>query len=107
VASSSQALLWPRDMAYGPNGYELDSTTVPAAIRDACIEWARQLISADRTADSDTETQGITALKAGSVFLQFRQGVVAKPVPDMVQSMLSHYGRLRSRSGGAVDIHRG
>jgi hypothetical protein len=105
-AASGQGLLWPRDGAYGKDGYELASDEIPAGIRDATIEWARQLLAADRTADSETETQGIKALKAGSVMLQFRDGVAAKPIPDAVLVMASHYGVPRSRSGGAVTLQR-
>jgi hypothetical protein len=106
-ASGTQALLWPRDAAYGPNGYEHDDDEIPVLVKEATIEWARHLIAGDRTADSDIETQGISALKAGSVFLQFRSGVSAKPVPDAVQAKASHYGRMRGRGGGAVTVLRG
>lgn len=107
VASGTQSLLWPRDGAYGPNGYEHSNDEIPPMVREACIEWARQLLGSDRTADSDTETQGLKSLKAGAVMLQFKDGVVAKPVPDAVATMLSHYGRMRSRTGGSLDLFRG
>lgn len=106
VASSGQSLLWPRDGAIGPNGYELNSTTIPADIRDACIEWAMQLLAGDRTADSEVETSGIQMLKAGSVFLQFKPGVTAKPIPDHVSVLLSHYGTQRSKTGTFHDMRR-
>lgn len=108
VASSTQALLWPRDGVYGPSGYEEATDEIPALIREAVMELARSLLLSDRTADSETETQGIEALKAGSVALQFRAGTVAKPIPDAVLVKASHYGTQRGRGGpGGIDVKRG
>lgn len=105
---STQALLWPRVGAVGPNGYELASDAIPTLIEQATAELARQLLDADRTADSDVETQGLSQLTAGSVSMTFR-GVSAKPIPDAVLTMVSPLGAKRSRSGaaGAVTMRRG
>ncbi len=105
VASSDQALLWPRDGVIGPNGYEEDSDAIPIRIQQGTAELARQLLTSDRTADSELETQGIQSLKAGSVALTFRS-VVAKPIPDAVASLVSFYGVKQSATGGAVHLYR-
>lgn len=108
VATEAQALRWPRLDAYDPDGRLLSDTEIPAAIRDATIELARNLLASNREADSEVETQGIERIKTGAVEIQFRAGVLAKPLPDAVVSMLSHYGTKRTRTGGgAVSILRG
>jgi hypothetical protein len=121
ISSSTQALLWPRrgveragvsesqsaaldDTEFG---ILLNSSTIPKFLYEACAEWARQLLVADRGADSDVETQGISSLSVASISLSFKGGVSAKPVPDSVVAMVSPYGTLRSKSGsGAVSIYR-
>lgn len=103
---STQALLWPRVAAVGPNGYELASDSIPDLIAHATAEQALALMQANRAADSDVEAQGITQLTAGSVSLSFRSPM-AKPIPDAVQAMVGVLGTLRGRSGGTVSLRRG
>jgi hypothetical protein len=106
VSSSTQALLWPRQDAYGPNGYLHLSNEIPERIVQATAELAKALLVSDRTADSDLQTQGITSLRAGSVALTF-QNAMAKPIPDAVDALVSVYGRRRSVSGsGTVHLYR-
>jgi hypothetical protein len=84
VIDDTQALLWPRTGMIKRSGYYVDSDVIPTELQEATAEYAAQLISGDRAADSDVETQGITALKAGPVMLQFKDSVAAKAVPDAV-----------------------
>lgn len=106
AVDSTQALLWPRVGATTPAGYQQASDAIPTRIVQATAELARQLITSDRTTDSDTGTQGITSLTAGSVSLEFR-AVASKPIPDAVMSMVAPYGRPRSRSGsGSLTLRR-
>lgn len=107
VCTSSQALLWPRVGATGPNGYLLDSDAIPVAIANATAELARQLLDEDRTKDSDIERYGLKSLKAGPVDMAFGSVASSKPIPDAVMAMVSAYGTLRSKSGGAVTLRRG
>lgn len=125
ITHLDQALLWPRTgvlrpgVALGieggvggpwhePFGVLLDAHTIPVRIREAAIELANSLLVSDRTADSDVETQRLRSLTAGPVSLTFGGGVVAKPIPDWVMSMVSSLGRPRSRTGsGAVLMQRG
>lgn len=107
VTDSVQALLWPRTGAVGPNGYEIPNDEIPTIIKNATAELARHLLTSDRTADSDIETQGLAQIIAGSVSLSFKSGVQAKPIPDSVMVMATQLGTARSRSGsGAIHLYR-
>lgn len=93
----AQALQWPRtgvmDFLYLS---EIDSDAIPAKLKEATAELARQLLASDRTADSQVETQGITSMSAGSVSFSFKDSVTAKVMPDAVRNMIpSWWGRLR------------
>lgn len=106
VASSEQALLWPRSGVIGPNGYLEADDEIPVRIEQATAELGKSLIVKDRTADNDTEAQGVKRVKAGSVEVEFG-AVTNKTIPDAVMALVSCYGTLRSKSGGAVTVRRG
>lgn len=84
----TQALPWPRTGMFNVNGVLIDSMLIPQELKDAQCELAGQLSVADRTLDSDIETQGITAVRAGSVSVNFKQNVEAKVIPDAVWWLL-------------------
>lgn len=105
AASSSQALLWPRDGVMGRNGYELASDTIPTEIKEATFELALMLLGSNQEADSPTETQGLKSLTAGPVSMTFASAI-AKPIPDAVMVRASWFGTVRSRSGGSVRMYR-
>lgn len=110
VSSSTQALLWPRDEVIGPNGYAEDSDAIPVRIQQATAELAQQLLASNRQADSDTETEGIQRLRLGAgLEIYFKSSVVAKPIPDVVATLVGDYGRLRGKGGGggAITLLRG
>lgn len=123
--SLDQALPWPRIGVLKPNvaegggggsvtnpwhkpfGTLLNQNEVPQGIVEVTAELARQLLTGDRLSDSQIETQGLRGLTAGPVSLEFAGGVMAKPVPDSVVAMASHYGTLHGRTGsGAVTLYR-
>jgi hypothetical protein len=124
ISALTQSLLWPRrgvlrpgtsegqPLAIGnewsePFGGLLPSDEVPAIIKNATSELARQLLVSDRTADSDIQTQGITSLTAGPVSLTF-SNAVAKPIPDAVMVLGSQLGIPRQKTGtGALHMYRG
>lgn len=107
VSSGTQRLLWPRINVTAPNGYPQASDEIPERIVQGTAELARQLIAGDRTADSETEVNGLTELTAGSVSMKFKS-TASKPIPDAVMSLVSVFGTLKSRSGsGAVKVNRG
>ncbi len=100
VVTETQALLWPRSGMSYRSGYFVESTVIPDELKDATAEFARQLIAADRAADSDIETQGITSLRVGSIGLEFKDSVWPKVVPDAVVNLIpegwgSPSGRLK------------
>lgn len=81
----------------GSFGYFLiDSTTVPARVKDATAEYARQLLERDRTADPTTpEDSQIQRIKADVIEIEYnRDGVTGKPVPDAVALLLAGLGYL-------------
>lgn len=89
VVDDIQSLLWPRLGLYRSNSiYPLDSTTIPNEIQEATAEFARQLLMSERTLDSDVSSQGIKLIKAGSVRIDFKDTVYAKPVPDLIVNLI-------------------
>jgi hypothetical protein len=103
-----QALQWPRGAMLRPSGWDyVDLDEVPIQLKRACAEFARQLAAADRTADSDVETQGILSIKAGPVALTFRDDVTAKVVPDAVVNLIpSDWGSPCGRDNGFRSLVR-
>lgn len=104
-----QALQWPRNGILDTNRLSLvDSDVVPDEIKWATCELAQAILVADRTADSDVETQGLTRLKAGSVELEFKDSVYAKPIPDVVVNYIPEWwGYLENQGGlGSVPVLR-
>src|SRR5438046_7448880 len=53
AASATQALGWPRSGMVDRNENAIDSSTIPQTLKNAVAEFARQIIAADRTAESD------------------------------------------------------
>jgi hypothetical protein len=126
VTTLTQALFWPRRAVlkpgvsdgqvqsavvndwHEPYGHLLDQNVVPDIIKKATAELARNMLIEDRTADSDTQTQGLKSLKAGPVELVFTGGGGAKPIPDSVMVMCTLLGRPRNKSGtGMIQMYRG
>lgn len=107
VATATQSLLWPRSGLLYQSGYAVPVTVIPVPLRDACAEFARQLLVADRTADSDIETQGLTALSAGAVSLTFKDSVQPKVVPDAVANLIpASWGVCRGRAASVRQLVR-
>jgi hypothetical protein len=106
-ATEAQKLQWPRSgMRDRSDDYALADTVIPQELKDAVAELARTLLAADRTLDSDLETLGITALKAGSVALDFTNPQ-AKVIADAVAFLLPvQWGTIRSRRSGNVPVLR-
>lgn len=107
VVNSTQALLWPRVGMWYPSRYTVPSDIIPIQLQRATAEFARQLLAADRTADSDVETQGISSLSVGPVSLSFKSTVKAKVIPDAVFNLLPRdWGFPRGRVGNTMDLAR-
>jgi hypothetical protein len=100
VATPTQALLWPRVGLVGANGYPILPTVIPEPLKWATAEFARQLLSSDRTADSDAAAQGLTSVTAGPVTLTFdRAQAAGQVIPDAVFYLVRLWGSIRKRGG--------
>lgn len=87
--SATQALQWPRDGVMNRTGLALLSTSaIPQEIKNATAELARQLLVADRTADSDVEAAGLKQLRAGPVELTFDETKLGKVAPDSLRTLI-------------------
>lgn len=107
AATYTQRLLWPRVGLWEKNNRTIQPTELPLALKNATAEFARELLAANRAADNDVETAGLTQLTAGPVSLTFKD-TTAKVVPDAVLNMLSQWGSLRpGRKSGVVPLLRG
>lgn len=88
-STTTQALPWPRTGMYDRNGNAIAVDVIPTDLKNATAEFARQLRMGDRTLDNDVAVQGITSVKAGSVAVAFRDGLIeAKVIPDAVANLL-------------------
>jgi len=89
VATATQRLLWPRIGMFTRTGVAIGATIIPQELKEATAELARQLKKGDRTLDNDVAVQGITAVRAGSVSVNFKNEIdVMKAIPDIVFQML-------------------
>ena len=103
----TQALQWPRNGVMRRNGLTfVGSMEIPPELKNAAAELARQLIVADRSADSDLETQKVKSLTAGPVSMTFGD-VAAKVIPDAVGALLpSWWGYVRGRVSATRELVR-
>jgi hypothetical protein len=104
---SLQALQWPRSgMLDVDQISNIADNVIPRELKWATAEFARQLIAANRTADSDVETQGITSLSAGPISLAFKDSVRAKVVPDAVAAYIPYWWGVQRGKGGSAPVTR-
>lgn len=103
-ASNDQALQWPRasctdpdraqsgmDLLQSGRGPFFDSDSVPARLRDAVCEYARELIKSDST-DAPVG-QGIAQTSvSGATYVQYDKSDRQPVVPRSVQLMLAKLG---------------
>lgn len=108
ATSNVQVLGFPRSGLYYRDGWRaIPVTVIPQELKDATSELARHLLTSDVTAESDIDTQGITALTAGPVSLQFSGAAkVGSIVPPQVVRMVRHLGAEISRRSSSVPLVR-
>jgi hypothetical protein len=108
ATTTTQALGWPRTGLLERIDVVLDSDTVPSEVKNAEAEYARQLLVANRAQDNEIEAQGITSIKAGSVFLQFTANQYNKVVPDAVYLMIpgTWFSSVRGRMSATRTLER-
>lgn len=88
IATSTQAMAWPRIGLYDRFGRAIDPAVVPQDLKYAQAELAGQLYISDSTLNNDVLVQGITSIKAGSVSLSFRDAIAAQVLPDAVINLM-------------------
>ena len=100
--SEDQALRWPRFSVKDPDGYVLDSDSIPTFLKDAVAEQALFLLAGDPTAEPDTK--GFKRLKVDVLELEVDKldRDATTVIPDVVMAIVGSYGRIRSRGGGGT-----
>lgn len=93
IADDIQSLPWPRIGMFDRFGRAIDPGEIPYDLKVAQAELAGQLGSGDRTLDNDIIAQGIKAIKASSVELEFRDDMdfsssSASVIPQSVFDLL-------------------
>ena len=107
----TQRLEWPRDGLLNDEGdLALSSAEIPKRLQDATAEFARLLIDSDTTVTSGVAGGAIKSLKAGSVKIDYAEGVVAHTdlVPDAVRFSLPRHWwiSIRSRQPSTLQLLR-
>lgn len=100
AAASTQSLAWPRSGLYDTNGYALAETTIPAAIKNAQIEFAFQLKGSDWT-------QGLGPIaeqyvKVGPIEVK---NEYYRPIPSSVLAFVQSY--MAGSPGVMLNVVRG
>lgn len=114
ATAAVQALRWPRDGMFNRNGQLISSAVIPADLKIAQAEFAKQLaVDASRLEDNDIEKLGITSIGVGSISLAFAQKdktgllvpenaqaelAVQNFVPDLVRALLVPSWLLESKA---------
>jgi hypothetical protein len=87
--TKEQALAWGRSGVVD-DGYDVDPTIVPDAVKNATAEFAKFLIADNSTENPDG--QGLEKLEVGSVKLTFDKSDTPDVLPNIVQEMLRGWG---------------
>lgn len=87
-ATTTQRLAWPRNGMFDRNGNPIPNNIIPQELKDAVAELAGQLCKEDTTLDNDIRVKGITAVRAGSVSVNFKDFIAMKVLPDSVMNLL-------------------
>lgn len=92
IASTTQALRWPRYGVYDQDGRLLASNTLPTRVVQATCELAMALLTKDRLKESVFNKYGLTSFKVGPLSAAASAAVRTTIVPDLVASLLEPYG---------------
>ena len=93
AVNSTQALGWPRTGMLTRNGFAVAITAIPAPLKNAEAELARQLAEENLLETDTVVAKGVTSLKAGPVALTFkdtmdREDALLAMIPDAVITLL-------------------
>lgn len=83
-----QRLAFPRTGLKDRNGNDISPDVIPEDLKNATAELAGLLATADTTQENEVEAAGITAIKAGSVSLTFRDAIARRILPQSVLLLL-------------------
>lgn len=86
-----QALRWPRDFIYDPDGDSLPNTSIPQFLKDATAEFAMSLIGEDRTLETNRGLMGFTEIKIDVITLKIDKNKAKKLMPNSVWTMVRRY----------------
>jgi len=104
VMSDDQALAWPRSQVYTIEGYSVASNTVPQFLKNATAEFARNLISEDRTLETNRDLMGFKELKVGDLQLTVDTYKGKPLIPPSVWSIIRSYGSKAGKKKTLVRI---
>jgi len=96
LTTEGQSLRWPRENVYDIDGYEIAKTIIPDFLSNATAEYARNLIDADPTGDSDLA--GFKKLKIDVLELEVDKWSESSSVPKSVWDMVKQYGQKYANS---------
>jgi len=102
--TSTQALLWPRQVVYDREGNSISSTEIPQFLKDATAEFARLLISEDRTLETNRDLVGFKKMKVDVLELEVDTYKNKPVMPPSVWSIVKFYGRKTGRTKILVRI---
>jgi len=94
--TDTQALRWPREFIWDPDGNPVDSTTIPSFLSNATCEYALHLIGSDRTQTFDPSLIGFSRLAVGPLEIELSdpsKGQVSKSsmIPESVWILIRQY----------------
>lgn len=103
----TQVLLWPRIGMLAFNEREfVPDTEIPIQLKQAVAEFGMQLITEDRTLDTDVAKK-IHSVTAGPVSVTFSGDLMVKTVPEAVLSLIPPWwGELYGHAGGMRQLFR-
>jgi len=113
IASSTQALRWPRAGVLDRDGRLLANNTIPTILKHATAELARWALASDRTAATSADASAVQAVKVGSIEVTYAgegsASAAADTIPAAVVTLVAHLGSYQERGGrgGAVSLSRG
>jgi hypothetical protein len=92
--TDAQALRWPRNYIYTPDGDLVDTTTIPQFLKDATAEFALQLLGDDLTETISRDLEGFKQIEVGSlnIVMDTEGGAYKKGImPDSVWIIVRSY----------------
>lgn len=87
--STTQKLRWPRNDVYDPDGYEVDSSTIPDFLQRSCTFLAYALSQDNRI--EEASTYGFKQLEAGSLNMVIDKHDRKPTIPYSVWNMVKFY----------------